>query len=406
MVLAAHHVLHNGRCLLGGAEKYLLESIRALLAAGADVHVAYSGDWIYDDLTAAHEPPQPSLTFERVNWLDAHLRGDRRLRPGLIARRWAWFRRRRPDAVLVVQLGHGGAFGASIVAAKLAGCRVAASIRQPPEPALMADGLAPPARPSRLNRAALRMRIVAACCDALIFNSRRIAGQYAALYGWPWRKIRIIRNAAGTADAGGIVGRREDASDVVVGAVGQVSRTKGADLTLEAFARITPRFAGARLRYVGDGALIDELRRRAAELGVQDRVCFAGFVADRERAFGDLDLFVLPSRRESSSNAVAEAMARGLPCVVSDAGGLPELVAHGKSGLVVRGDDVTALAEAMATLLGDAKLRRRMGAAARQRAAEMFDPAMMARQTVEVVLGEMCVDRERATGRFFEDASS
>lgn len=79
MVLAAHHVLHNGRCLLGGAEKYLLESIRALLAAGADVHVAYSGDWIYDDLTAAHEPPQPSLTFERVNWLDAHLRGDHRL---------------------------------------------------------------------------------------------------------------------------------------------------------------------------------------------------------------------------------------------------------------------------------------------------------------------------------------
>lgn len=371
------------------------------------MHVAYSGDWIYDDLISAHEMPQPTLSFERTDWLDAHLRGDRRLRPGLIARRWVWFRRRRPDAVLVVQLGHGGAFSASIVAARLAGCRVTASIRQPPESALSADALGEATRPPRLSRAALRMRILAACCDALIFNSRRIAEQYAAQYGWPRHRMHIIRNAAASpADGGEVAERRRDSSHIIIGAVGQVSRTKGADLTLEAFGRIAARFDHARLNFVGDGAMIDALRQRAVALGVQDRIEFSGYVADREQAFADFDLFVLPSRRESSSNAVAEAMVRGLPCIVSDAGGLPELVEHGVSGLTVPRDEVAALAEAMGSLLGDATMRRAMGVAARRRAEELFDPVTIARQTVEVVLGELRVERERVAGRFFQDSSS
>ena len=130
LILAVHHVHHNGHCLLGGAEKYIRDTVRRLLAAGARVHVAYSGDSIYDDIAREVDDPR-RLILERTNWLDANLSGDRRLNPRLVLSRARWFRNRDPDVVFVVQQGHGTAFGASIVGAALAGYPVVMSIRQP-----------------------------------------------------------------------------------------------------------------------------------------------------------------------------------------------------------------------------------------------------------------------------------
>ena len=88
---------------------------------------------------------------------------------------------------------------------------------------------------------------------------------------------------------------------------------------------------------------------------------------------------VPPVEREGLARAVLEAMAQGVPCIVSAVGGLPELVADGETGLVVPPRDPVALARAMEPLLRDAALRRRFGEAGRARMNAMFD----VRQTID-----------------------
>ena len=78
---------------------------------------------------------------------------------------------------------------------------------------------------------------------------------------------------------------------------------------------------------------------------------------------GACDVFVLPSRHEGLGVAALEAMALGCPVVASRVGGLAEAVVHERTGLLVRPGDASALAEALARILGDAALRARLGAA-------------------------------------------
>jgi glycosyltransferase involved in cell wall biosynthesis len=139
---------------------------------------------------------------------------------------------------------------------------------------------------------------------------------------------------------------------------------------------------GARdcsLAFVGGGP---EQPRVEAELrahGLGDRVELLGERRDVPDLLAAADVFVLASRSEGAPLSVLEAMAAGLPVVASAVGGVPELVAAGETGLLVPPGDPAALAAALARLLDDATLRRRMGAAGRSRARDRFDlPALRA----------------------------
>ncbi len=385
-MLAVHHVQIDDHCYQGGAEKYLRLTIRALLDAGAAVHVGYSGTNIYADLLSGDAPGR--LAVERTDWIDDALAGDSRLDPRTIWARRRWLRGVGADTVFVVQQAGGGAFAASLVAARSLGLRTVMSVRQLPEPLPPPTGkrwfgLIPSPELWR-RRLAWRRWLPARCCHAIIFNSRRVAEAYDREYRYPVGRIRVIPNGEEVRGArpGAPAGK-----SCSIGTVGRVSQAKGADVLLEAFALLASRHAGSRLVYYGDGPLVSELQAKATRAGLADHLVFAGYQADQEAIYNDIDIYVQPSRRESMSNSVIEAMARGIPCVVTDVGGLPETVLHEQTGLVVPSDDVHALWAAIDRLLSDPEARTRFGAAGQERVRREFALGEVMRRTVEVILG-------------------
>lgn len=380
-----HHVHVDGQTLTGGAEKYIQLAIDALLRVGARVHVGYSGDSIYDGLLASYGPDQ--LTVERTGWLDENLSGDARLDIEVVLQRRRWLKAAGADTIFAVQQSSGGAFVNSLLAAKTLRLRVVTSIRQMPEsPPPATDkrwlGLLP--LPQWWRRRWLwRRQIPAWCADAIIYNSHRVAETYARQYGYPRDRFHIIRNGEATDAIHSCHAR-----PLRIASVGRVTSAKGADTLLEAFSSLAPRHPGIQLIYFGDGPLVPELRIRARDLGLSERVQFAGYQADRERIYRDVDICVQPSRRESMSNSVIEAMARGIPCVVSDVGGLPETVVDGQSGFIVPPNEPTACAEAISRLLSNDETFARFSTAAARRARSLFDPFEFQRATVAAILGE------------------
>ena len=169
-------------------------------------------------------------------------------------------------------------------------------------------------------------------------------------------------------EAGSAIADREPGGAITVCCAGRLSHEKGFDVALRALAELE----GVFLHLVGDGPDRKALEELAAELGLEGRVRFEGWVQDVRPALERCDVFVAPSRREAFGMAVAEAMAAGLPVVASAVGGLPELVVHGETGLLVPPDDPRALAGAVCTLVKDPASARRMGRAGRERVLRHF----------------------------------
>jgi glycosyltransferase involved in cell wall biosynthesis len=164
--------------------------------------------------------------------------------------------------------------------------------------------------------------------------------------------------------------------------VGRLVGYKGVDVLLRAL----PGLA-ARAVVVGDGPLRGALEGLARELGVADRVRFAGQASDADLLawYHACDAFVLPStsRQEAFGMVQLEAMLCGKPVVSTDLGtGVAWVNQHERTGLVVPPGDVTALRRALAALVGDADLRRRLGEQARARVLERFTAETMCRATV------------------------
>jgi len=121
-----------------------------------------------------------------------------------------------------------------------------------------------------------------------------------------------------------------------------------------------------QLKLAGTGPLDRKLKAMAGELAISRQVEFLGHVADVGALLDRSDLFVLPSASEGISNALLEAMARGLPCVVTDIPGNNEVIQNGENGILVKVDDAEALARAILGLAADDELRERLGRQARQ----------------------------------------
>jgi UDP-glucose:(heptosyl)LPS alpha-1,3-glucosyltransferase len=164
---------------------------------------------------------------------------------------------------------------------------------------------------------------------------------------------------------------------------------KGLGPLLEAFAQLARERPGLVL--VACGSDRDtKFRRRAAELGVADRVRFLGFVDDVAGCFAGADVFAFPTFYDPCSLVVLEAMHAGLPVITTRTNGASELITSGRDGIVVSApDDVEGLADRLATLCDDGELRIRIGAAAAKKAAQF---------TMEARLGELLAVLERAAG--------
>ena len=156
---------------------------------------------------------------------------------------------------------------------------------------------------------------------------------------------------------------------LAIATVGRLTAIKGQDVLLRAFAhvcsRLSPDEGGLRLVLVGDGEERDALEELALSLGISELVVFAGWREDTGDVLRALDIFVLPSINEGMGKALVEAMHVGLPCVATRVGGVPELIAHGREGLLVEPGNSHELGAALLRLIGDAEERQRLGQKAR-----------------------------------------
>ncbi|MBL8749050.1 MAG: glycosyltransferase [Planctomycetes bacterium] len=158
----------------------------------------------------------------------------------------------------------------------------------------------------------------------------------------------------------------------LLGSVGGLRAEKDHANLLRAVARLEP---SVRVALVGGGPLADELRRLAAELGLGERVEFAGPVADPASLYARFTTFVLSSRTEQMPIAMLEAMACGLPVVATDVGDVRAILPIEANECIVPPADPAALASALQRVLADASLRRRLGAANRARVEQQYEAA-------------------------------
>jgi glycosyltransferase involved in cell wall biosynthesis len=156
--------------------------------------------------------------------------------------------------------------------------------------------------------------------------------------------------------------------------VGRLIPIKGHLVLLRALAQARRHVPSVVLDVAGRGPLEPALKAYARELGVEDAVRFLGFVSPVQRAIEDAAIVVVPSLGEGFGMVALEAMERGRPVIVSSVGGLPEIVEHGRTGLVVQAGDAEALADAIVELASDLRKAAVMGGAGRERALEEFPP--------------------------------
>ena len=183
---------------------------------------------------------------------------------------------------------------------------------------------------------------------------------------------RALSSVAARARVSGANTASHDGSLVLL-YVGRISKEKDLDVLVAAWKRL--RRGGLALAFVGDGPYLKELR------GLVPDAVFTGYLAGLElaRAFASSDVFVFPSTTDTFGNVIVEALACGVPCVVSDQGGPKDLVVHGQTGFISRALDARDFAGHIAQLVNDAQLRERMAAAA-HRSVQKRDWAEAGRQ--------------------------
>lgn len=168
----------------------------------------------------------------------------------------------------------------------------------------------------------------------------------------------------------------------VIGTVATMRRVKGIDLLLRAFAECAD-LADAYLLLIG--SVVDpELQELAAHHALGARIRFAGERADASELISGANLFVMPSRAEALCQALLEAMYQGVCPIVSDAGGLPEVVRDGRDGIVVPAGDVSALACAIKLLYRRRSLLATYGDSARARVETKFTATRMVERALSL----------------------
>jgi len=212
-----------------------------------------------------------------------------------------------------------------------------------------------------LRLALRRARAVTAC-------SRFVLDDVVHRFGVPRGRTEVIFNGVDPSED-----REDFAIDIpfrrFIVAVGRLVYKKGFDLLLNAFARLPETISEVGLVIVGEGPSLPDLQRAVTALELDDRVLFTGplqpglVMSVLKRA----ELFVLPSRVEPFGIVILEAMLAGCPVVVSERGGVKEIVEHDVTGLVIDPHDAYGCAAVLEVLLTDEILQRRLSLAAAER---------------------------------------
>jgi glycosyltransferase involved in cell wall biosynthesis len=191
--------------------------------------------------------------------------------------------------------------------------------------------------------------------------------------------LEALRVAPG---ARGLVRREFGVADqeVLFITVSRLEPVKGNEHVIESFAAVARAGIPARLMFVGDGAERERLEQLVLDRGLGGKVIFAGFRKDVALFLAAADVFVLGSLNEGMGRAAVEALAAGLPCVVTRAGGLADVVSDGKEGFLVPPADSMMMGQCMRRLAADPALRTTMAAASREKAGHVFSIQTMVKR--------------------------
>jgi glycosyltransferase involved in cell wall biosynthesis len=223
-------------------------------------------------------------------------------------------------------------------------------------------------------------RTAARWCDTIhvVSEHERVAGLDAGV--GRSEQYRVVRNGVD-------VKRFSAPRDPVAGRVlmvGRLAPQKRPELAIRAFADVRARHGDAELQVVGEGPLREDLKLARSALGLNDSIHLLGNRPDVPDLLARAACVLITSDYEGCPFSVLDAMAAGVPVVATRVGGIPELVEHGRSGLLVPPGDTTALAAAVSELLANPERARSMGAGGREIARRRFPLEKMVEGILDV----------------------
>lgn len=233
----------------------------------------------------------------------------------------------------------------------------------------------------RRVRKLLSAQIPPKLCRMTICVSDAVRNALIEDYGFPKRRTCTVHNGIHCQDFALRAGERETTrrslgireKDFLLVCTARLSREKGIGVLLSAMATLAPIHPACKCIVVGDGPLREELTAELKALKLESQVFFTGFQTDVRPYLAAADVFVLPSYIEGLPYSILEAMASGLPCVVTRVGGNREAVIDGLTGITVNSGSVDELVEAIAYLVTHSPERVQMAKAAQSRAWSDFE---------------------------------
>jgi glycosyltransferase involved in cell wall biosynthesis len=173
-------------------------------------------------------------------------------------------------------------------------------------------------------------------------------------------------------------------SAFVFGTIARLDPIKNHTMLIAAFAELCKKHDNLYLVIIGDGPMMTELRKLVADLNMEKNVVLTGFVVEPQKYLLAMDVFLLPSFSEGTSMTLLEAMACGVPPIVTKVGGNPEIVENDVSGLIVESDVQHELVSAMSKLLVDQRLRLKISEAAVERFKSTFKESHMVNNYMKI----------------------
>ncbi len=223
----------------------------------------------------------------------------------------------------------------------------------------------------------------------VIVNSNYMKNELQRLFGLPFEKINVIPNGINLSNFTGIERdydfRRQYAMDneKIILYVGRLVYEKGIQNLIAAMPKIINSYHDSKLIIGGRGGMIDELKAEVASLGLNEKVYFTGYLDSKkvQKMYKCADVAVFPSTYEPFGIVALEAMLAGVPTVVSDVGGLNEIVTHGVDGMKSYAGNPNSIADSVIALLYDHQLAANVAKRAKQKVKEQYNWEKIAQDT-------------------------
>ena len=232
----------------------------------------------------------------------------------------------------------------------------------------------------------------------VIVNSNFMKGHVQSLFGLPFDKINVVPNGINITNFNGIERdyefRRQYAMDneKIILFMGRLVYEKGVQHLISAMPKILRNYHDAKLIVAGKGGMMDELRRQVDSMGLSSKVYFTGYLNSKQvqKMYKCADVAVFPSTYEPFGIVALEAMLAGVPTVVSDVGGLNEIVDHGINGMQAYAGNPNSIADSVLSILHDAKLSNNIAKNAKAKVKEDFNWNKIAQDTHYIYEKAIC----------------